>query len=211
MKKRISQSIRPFVLGVLVTILTLGISMQAFAAATGTSLTAYFNGIKIYVDQQLVTPTDATGKTVEPFIVNGTTYLPVRAVAAAVGKSVTWDSATSSVYIGQAPVGQMMSDILKPYYSNLIYLTNQAMTMAGTSYSKGYEVTAGIIEGKFSYSLEGKYTSISGVMGLADSANRSDATLAVYGDDTLITTYTIKAGELPSKFNINVTDRKSVV
>ncbi|MDR1328057.1 MAG: NPCBM/NEW2 domain-containing protein [Oscillospiraceae bacterium] len=63
-------------------------------------LDAVFNSIKLFVDGREITPKDATGKTVEPFMVNGTTYLPVRAVAEALGKQVSWDGATYSVYIG---------------------------------------------------------------------------------------------------------------
>lgn len=33
----------------------------------------------------------------EPFILDGTTYLPVRAVAGALGLGVGWDDATSTV------------------------------------------------------------------------------------------------------------------
>lgn len=39
-----------------------------------------YDNIKIYMDGELVKPKDANGQTVEPFIYNGTTYLPVRAV-----------------------------------------------------------------------------------------------------------------------------------
>ena len=37
----------------------------------------------------------------EPFIYNGTTFLPVRAISEALGKEVEWDGPTSSVYIGE--------------------------------------------------------------------------------------------------------------
>lgn len=38
---------------------------------------------------------------VEPFIYNGTTYLPVRAVAEALGEKVEYDKNSSTVYIGE--------------------------------------------------------------------------------------------------------------
>ena len=61
-----------------------------------------FKDIKIYVDGEIIIPTDASGKIVEPFIYEGTTYLPVRAVSEALGKTVKWDSITNSVYIGES-------------------------------------------------------------------------------------------------------------
>ena len=74
---------------------------------TGTALAAnavYKNirvqycGIKLVVDGQTVIPKDANGKVVEPFIYNGTTYLPVRAVGNAVDKKVKWDGNSKTVY-----------------------------------------------------------------------------------------------------------------
>jgi len=43
------------------------------------TIEVFFKDIKIYVDGNLVTPKDASGRIVEPFISEGTTYLPVRA------------------------------------------------------------------------------------------------------------------------------------
>jgi len=53
------------------------------------------------IDGAEYVPTDANGNVVEPFIYNGTTYLPVRAVANAFGKDVKWDGKNAIVYIGK--------------------------------------------------------------------------------------------------------------
>ena len=58
-----------------------------------------YRDIKIVVDGNEIIPTDANGNPVEPFIMDGTTYLPVRAVANAFGKEVGWDDTTSTVYL----------------------------------------------------------------------------------------------------------------
>ena len=57
-------------------------------------------GIRIVVDGQELHPTDGNGKPVSPVIYDGTTYLPVRAVASALGKAVSWDGPTWTVYLG---------------------------------------------------------------------------------------------------------------
>jgi hypothetical protein len=44
-----------------------------------------------------------SGASVEPFIINGTTYLPVRAVAEALGMEVRWDNTAKSVHIIGTP------------------------------------------------------------------------------------------------------------
>ena len=63
-------------------------------------LEALYHNIKIFVDGAEIIPKDANGNTVEPFIVNGTTYLPVRAIATALGKEVYWDGPNYTVYLG---------------------------------------------------------------------------------------------------------------
>lgn len=60
-----------------------------------------YRDIKIVLDRKNVTPKDANGATVEPFIYNGTTYLPVRAVADALKLDVGWDDVNSTVYLGE--------------------------------------------------------------------------------------------------------------
>lgn len=57
-------------------------------------------GIKVYVNDKQIVPTDVNGKTVDVLLYKGTTYLPVRAVANALDQSVAWDGASYSVYIG---------------------------------------------------------------------------------------------------------------
>ncbi len=89
----------------MVLTLMIGMATPAFAAAKDVvkQLTAAFtsggNPISIYVNGTKLNPKDGNGKDVAPFIVDGTTYLPVRAVANALGKDVTWDGATASVKI----------------------------------------------------------------------------------------------------------------
>ena len=58
-----------------------------------------YRDIKIKLDGTEITPKDANGKTVEPFIIDGTTYLPVRAVGEAMGLDVDWDGETSIVQL----------------------------------------------------------------------------------------------------------------
>lgn len=65
-----------------------------------------FRNIKISIDGTPIQPTDANGNPVEPFIINGTTYLPLRAVSGALGCSVEWEDFTSTITLtsGKAPV-----------------------------------------------------------------------------------------------------------
>ena len=92
-----------FFLGMLLMATLFTISIPVLAAQTNKQLDAYYKDIKIVVDGVLITPKDATGKVVEPFVVDGTTYLPVRALATAFGKDVFWEQETNTVFVFSIP------------------------------------------------------------------------------------------------------------
>lgn len=91
------QRLKDMVCGAVVASMVLGSGTVAFAKVANMNIPVSFSNIKIIVDGKQL----STSK--EPFTYNGTTYLPVRAVAEAVGKDVTWDGATKTVYLGEKP------------------------------------------------------------------------------------------------------------
>lgn len=58
-----------------------------------------YNDIKINLNGAIIEPKDANGNKVEPFIIEGTTYLPVRAVGDALGLNVEWNGADKTVIL----------------------------------------------------------------------------------------------------------------
>lgn len=71
----------------------------ALASVGEKDATLNYVGIQIEIDNNKIIPKDVTGSVVDPFIIDGTTYLPVRAISEALGKNVEWDSETYSVYV----------------------------------------------------------------------------------------------------------------
>lgn len=59
--------------------------------------TLVYDNIKIVLDGKEVVPKDANGNVLEPFIIDGTTYLPVRGVSGALGLGVNWNGETKTV------------------------------------------------------------------------------------------------------------------
>jgi hypothetical protein len=94
--------LKGFTAGFIVAALLFGAASAAFASVGAYPLMASFADIRIFVDGKQIDPRDAGGASVEPFIINGTTYLPVRAVAEALGMEVSWDNASKSVRIVRA-------------------------------------------------------------------------------------------------------------
>ena len=93
------KSFKGFIMGL---IMGLVISCVCVGAVTGVvTKELHYNDIKVTLNGKEITPKDANGKVVEPFIIDGTTYLPVRAVADALGLDVNWDGETNTVKLGK--------------------------------------------------------------------------------------------------------------
>ena len=58
-------------------------------------------GANLYINNNLIVPTDVNGNIKDIYVVNGTTYVPVRAVSNALQIPITWSSQTNSVFIGK--------------------------------------------------------------------------------------------------------------
>lgn len=74
-------------------------SLTSLASNYSENITRYYADIKIKLNGQEIIARDESGTIVEPFIVNGTTYLPVRAIANALNLDVSFDSTTNTVLL----------------------------------------------------------------------------------------------------------------
>ena len=92
-------NLKSFVAGMLVAILAMTMFLPGLAVQLSKQISATYKDIKITVDGKTIEPKDANGNPVEPFIADGSTYLPVRAVAEAVGYDVKWDGNTNTVIL----------------------------------------------------------------------------------------------------------------
>ena len=100
--------------------LTLGavLCFAAGAAAVDTlqQITAYLDaGITVTLDGEAQVLTDAKGTRLYPITYNGSTYLPVRAVAGLAGLEVNWDQATKTVQLGKISTDVDLIDTYKAY------------------------------------------------------------------------------------------------
>lgn len=97
--------------------ISLLVTSAAYAASTQKTITVN-SGVKIYSDNKEFIPQDANGNTVEPFVYEGTTYLPARALANLFGKNIEWNASTNSVNIPASS-------------SNALAIAEQGMFSAG--------------------------------------------------------------------------------
>ena len=204
-------------MGFLVAVLLFG----GIAAATGTTrdITVIFRDIRLVINGQQVTPRDAHGNVVEPFILDGTTFLPVRAVAEAVGLPVHWDGNTNTVYLGQILRGVVGFDDLNP-------IRTTASTWGGRTVSLHFGIPANFtVRGEdlpisanalratdprsFSsnryvtahYAINGEFSRFTGNFAVTDGSGVA-VTVSFNGDGRLLGSFTVSPGNNPVDIDI---------
>jgi len=186
----------------------------SYAESVKKNIDVYYDNIKIFINDLPIDLKDGNGKTVEPFIFDGTTYIPVRTVAEALGKEVTWDEATKSVHITDNENMVWLNDLA--YYNLLSDTTvnkcfrlenNNFKDSSGNICSKAikYEIYYGWIY--TDYVINKKYSKINGKFVLSfDSKDTAyKATLKLYGDGKLLyTSPELTGGVPPIDFDVDI-------
>lgn len=216
--------VKGFALGVLATAVFAAAGGTAIAASKGElmNIRVVQGGIKLFVDGKLSVPKDAQGKTVEPFIYDGTTYLPLRAVSDVLTNStkpVKWDSASSSVYIGQAPMAAQTDLAELPIYkqnSNGQMLTGKdAVFNLLDKQVTPFNLIPGIAYkyggGTLVYVLDSKYKSLDGFLNVQYEDLKQELVGAVtfynvnkQGVETKIASFNTKSGNEAIAVNVDL-------
>ena len=133
-----------FVQGFLVAILIIAFALPSFAGWQKQA-TLNYNGIGVILDGKNVKLKDENGNTVEPFIIDGTTYLPVRAIANALDLGVSWNSMAQAVEFTSANYPDTSPEISQDLEGKLIFDEHRIKIYylgisATDNYRGGYEV-----------------------------------------------------------------------
>lgn len=176
-------------------------SASAFAAETTKNVQIQFDNIQLVVDGVPITPKDANGSRIEPFIYNGTTYLPIRAVGEAIGKQVTWDGATKTVYLGEAPNETNYLIDICPAYDDSYYNFGRTFEIDGEKYNAGSFEFNGFSSGYALFNLNGQYTSLDALVGHTSSRQR-EKIINIYLDGELSQTIVLEPEQMAEKIHI---------
>ena len=202
MKQRAQGLIAGLLSGVMLT------SGLAIAANTTTLYDVVTNGIKIVVDGKKLNPTDANGNKVEPMIYNGTTYLPVRAVANALGKAVYWDGPNYTVYLGDMG-GQLEYPTV--YMTELKSIENNPWTEKSVTDNYGNEyinVVKNYDYGfmRFEYLLNMKYRRFKAKLFVPSTSSEGSGYLEIIADGKPIyTSEKMTKTSRPVDIDVNIT------
>lgn len=206
MKQRVQGIIAGFLAGAVC------IGAAAWAKTATETIEVSYDNIKVYKDNVLCELKDANGGTIEPFIYNGTTYLPVRGAATLADMQVTWDGATRSVYLWDemSEDGNLYAmDVCPPYekansYKAYTASEGTSFTMANQKYTNGFTLGYSMYDtsGYAYFNLNGKYSSMELVLGHIDGTYNSDKNIQFFLDDKLVYEYEVSSSNLPKTISI---------
>ncbi|MBQ3404106.1 MAG: NPCBM/NEW2 domain-containing protein [Oscillospiraceae bacterium] len=204
-----------FFAGVLSTLLVIGLIVPSLAAGSLTTLNnVLVGGISIVIDGQKLHPTDVNGKTVEPMIYQGTTYLPVRAVSSALGKAVYWDGPTYTVYLGdmngQLEYPTVMLKDMTSISDNSAKSTNKLTDNYGNTYSSAIsneKGTGGSGKPYVEYLVDMKYSHLKGTLFVPEGTNSNESVFITITADgkTIYTSPKMTKSSKPVAVDVNIT------
>lgn len=184
------------------------------------NIQAQISDVNIFVNGVKLTMKDSQGNTLQPLVYNGSVYIPVRAVSEAVGKPVTWEGKTKSVYVGKAPNATTPALWLFSDWDNLFtwegewWRGGECKDVLGKIYNPNFSVRphdyvrrSGESYTNATFNANGNYSKISGTFSrfFGKRANKFDGTLKIYGDDNLLYNATLQPGAQPIDFNVDIT------
>ena len=205
MKKEIKGLITGIIIG---SVLTSGL---AYAKSRTEMIEAVYDNIKVYKDNVLCELKDGNGGTIEPFIYNGTTYMPVRGTANLADMQVTWDGNTKSVYLwdNMVPEGTPFLEVCPPYDNNNcgIYFAvdGESFSMAGEKYSNG--ITSNGLSWDKAYALfnlNSKYSMLECTIGHTDDEQKEGKSVSFIVDGRVVEEIELEPECLPKKVSIPV-------
>ncbi|QKS45052.1 NPCBM/NEW2 domain-containing protein [Paenibacillus cellulosilyticus] len=210
-----SDKLKGLVTGLLIgTMITGG----AAYAATSTKIEVVIDNLKYMVDGVQMKPTTGQG-----FIYQGTTYVPLRFAAEAVGKEVTWEGKSKTIWIGK-------KEGAFKYLSSIDYARAEGVAVDGLRFDKWKDGSSFIVaenkyvngigmyfpndfwnkalSGTVDYNLNGKYSKFVGKIGVDDIYKNSTSVgvIKIFGDGELLYTSTdLIGGNLPIDLNVDIT------
>lgn len=90
---------KSFLAGMLTMLLLMSLVVPAAATVGKVTKELEYRDINVTLDGQELDLRDAKGNRVEPFMFEGTNYLPVRALAESLGLNVAWNGQTATVVL----------------------------------------------------------------------------------------------------------------
>ncbi|MCL1988725.1 MAG: copper amine oxidase N-terminal domain-containing protein [Firmicutes bacterium] len=194
------QKLQGILTGIVLTTLLFS-TITAFAAAP-TTIDVIVGTVRTTLFGQEFVTRNAQGTIIEPFIHNGTAFIPVDTILQALGENAQWNAATNTLNFGDA-TGQVAGQAAtggRVYLENdiqavqssggeiLRHPPNPTFTMQGTPYSTGLSTLRPIgTQARITYDIVGRnFTRFSGIFGGINWFGGTSISLTIIADGRTI-------------------------
>ena len=150
----------------------------------------------------------AAGGRVYPIIYNGSTYVPLSAVAEMFDTPIEWDGQNRIVYLGQTGNTYDFIQDLKPYSGTEYLYKNSSITVIDRTVH-GYIYHGYGAGSKTMYNLSGKYRRLS--FKLYNDSSNYYGYVTIYGDGEALFQQRILANEFPKEYVVDVNNVSQLV
>ncbi|MCL2235949.1 MAG: stalk domain-containing protein [Defluviitaleaceae bacterium] len=150
-----------------------------------------------------------------PFVIDGRTFLPVRAVADMVGLEIDFDVATNTVLLTtshQQPGNRLADTTFHGTRLNENFVertaTEGSVQIVGTTHTNvtTYRISNNNNQLETHHNLGGAYSRLTGLFGRVDGApGNREATVTILGDGTPIHSFVLGGGQMPVNLDVDVT------
>ena len=215
---------RNFILGMITMALIFTLIMSVSAQARTRNVTITYDNIRITIDGRETPLTDLQGRVIEPFLMDGTMFVPISPLVRQFGKTSTYDSSTRTLVIrSPSPTVRQIRTSLRqsaPFFDRGSTFIGASLTdrniafvdsinMGGTTYrdalrfgSANWNTNGNTL---FTlHNLNRQYSVISGHLGRVDGTGMNNITVNFIGDGDLLQSYRLNATDMPIPINVNV-------
>ncbi|MCL2171171.1 MAG: stalk domain-containing protein [Defluviitaleaceae bacterium] len=214
-KERIKGIAAGFILGAI-------LSASVVAASTQTVTRQITYGVGVNLNgQQMHFAYD-----MRPFVMEGRTFLSVRAIAEALGLPVDFDPATNTAYLGDRFAGQRRPlTHAAPHFDtirgssgrvaagNSSATTVNSVNMGGMPFQNAIRFRTNVSAWTFDtvtshastlHNLNGDFRFLTGYVGRVDGTHMTNATISFIGDGQLLQSFELRAAEMPIPITVFV-------
>ena len=204
-----------FILGMVTMALVFALVMSVSAQVRTRNVTITYDNIRITIDGRETPLTDLQGRVIEPFLMDGTMFVPISPLVRQFGKTSTYDASTRTLAIRTVPTAGTPVPLAELRVSATSdsawrganeWVDNSGVTRRNVLY---IGANTAVTRGSRNYSLNGEFTNITGVISVRNDWRGRSGTMArvrIFGDnDMVIFESSFFSGEThPETFNVNV-------
>ena len=204
---------RNFILGFMTCMIlfTLVMTVGANTGRRTETVNITYDNIRIVINGQPTTLRDLQGNPIEPFLMDGTMFVPISPLVRQFGHSSTYVASTRTLYIGPMPretVSLLTAvpafEVSNPGFQGMRIMT-ATINMLGNPYSNVMRLSHSHGNAWTHHNLNGQFNTITGTIGRIDGSNHGRSTVSFTGEGRELAVFNVDGSTRPFEISVDVT------